>query len=206
MKKLFLIVLAFAFVQSQAQVLNNSFENWADRTYDFDGFGGFYPADTINSLEPLNWTTVNALSGADTFGGRLLVNRAAISSSGAWSMQLRGDTLNTTETPVGPRRMTFPGIAFNGTFNLDMQGLILTGGMILPEAMPGAGQPFTQRLATFKGYYNYHPVFNDSIHTMDSCYITAILRKGDSLVARAVFKSDITTVGFVPFAVQIGRA
>jgi hypothetical protein len=200
MKRILLLsFLAITLSATQAQISNNSFENWHTVTNYSDGFGAFFPFDTFVTQEPLNWTTINSISGTDTFGNFILVSQSNIANAGLSALQLTTDTLNMVGTPVGPRRLTMPGVAINGNAAIDIETIILTGGLVRPYQIPGAGEPFTQRLATLKGYYKYTPVYNDSTFTMDTCMIWATLRKGDSVIANAIFKSNLTTVGYTPF-------
>lgn len=202
MKRIVLLATFFVAltVNTKAQILNSSFETWVSETSYFDGFGGFFPADTFTFSDPELWTTTNALSGADTLGGRFFVTQTSNAHTGTSAMQLTTDTLNTVGTPLGPRRLTIPGLALNGDFPLDLNTSILTGGVISPSALPGAGQPMNKRLGAIKGFYNYTPVFNDSLGHIDSCTIWAVLRKGTKLVASAQFTSGTNTGGYVAFS------
>ncbi len=203
MKKILLVSFLFAsfsFTKVNAQILNPGFENWSNQTANFDGFGGFFPAETFPYSDPTDWTTTNALTGADTLGHFFFVTQTASSHSGASAIQLTTDTLKTVGTPLGPRRLTIPGLALNGSFPLDLGSNLLAGGVISPMAVPGSGQPWTQRLATVKGFYDYAPVFNDSLGHIDSCMVWAILRKGNKEIASAQFVSGAITGGYQPFS------
>ena len=202
MKKILLfasLIAFFALPKVNGQVVNDSFENWDNNIAYFSGFT-FFPADTFPYSDPVTWTTTNALSGADTFGGRFLVTKSSTAHTGSFSARLTTDTLNTVGTLIGPKRLTIPGLLVNGRFPLDLQGNVLTGGTITPAALPGAGQPFTQRLAAIKGFYQYAPVFNDSTGAMDSCMVWATLKKGSTIVANAVFKSSATVSSYTAFS------
>ncbi len=203
MKKSLLVVVLFAalsFSTKAQSILNSSFETWITQTAYFDGFGGFFPADTFQFSDPELWTTTNALSGADTLGNFFFVTETSNAHTGNKAMQLTTDTLQTVGTPLGPRRLTIPGLALNGKFPLDLNTSIVTGGTISPSALPGAGQPFTKRLSAIKGFYNYTPVFNDSLGHIDSCTIWAVLRKGEKTIANAQFTSGANTGGYVAFS------
>ena len=202
MKKILLISFLFAsfsLTKVNAQILNAGFENWSNDTAYFDGFGGFFPKDTFPYTDPALWTTTNPLSGADTLGHFFFINQTANAHSGSYAIELTTDTLKTVGTPLGPRKLTIPGLALNGDFPLNLGSNLLTGGVISPLAVPGAGQPWTKRLASIKGYYDYVPVFNDSLNHVDSCIVWAILRKGTKQVATAQFTSGTTTGGYQPF-------
>lgn len=203
MKKILLISFLFAsfsFSKVNAQILNPGFENWSNNTAYFDGFGGFFPADTFPYSDPVNWTTTNALTGADTLGHFFFVTQTSSSHTGTSAIQLTTDTLKTVGTPLGPRRLTVPGLALNGTFPLNLGGNLLAGGIISPMAVPGSGQPWSKRLATIKGFYDYTPVVKDTLGHMDSCMVWAILRKGNKLIATAQFSSETHTSGYASFS------
>jgi hypothetical protein len=204
MKKIVLVSFLFAIValsKTNAQIVNNGFENWVTDTSYFNGFNGFFKPDTFAYNEPVDWTSTNFLSGADTFGNIFLVAQSNHSNSGSSSVKVITDTLKTVGTPLGPRKLTIPGLLLNGTFPLNIANNLLIGGTISPSQVPGAGQAFTQRLANLKGYVDYTPVFNDSTQTMDSCIVWAVLKKGSLEVAHAIYKSGDTTGGFQSFSV-----
>jgi hypothetical protein len=198
MKKFLLasvLLVAVGFTTVNAQILNNSFETWSTQTAYFDGFGGFFPADTFQFSDPQDWTTTNALSGADTLGGFFLVTETSHANTGSKAIELTTKVLDTVGTPLGARALTIPGLALNGKFPLNLGGSILAGGVISPAQIAGAGQPFTQRLATIKGFFNYSPVVKDSLGHMDSCMVWAVLRKGSKVIASAQFSSETNTAG-----------
>lgn len=201
MKKILFAVAIFSTLFSDAQILNNGFENWSMDTAYFDGFGGFFKKDTFEFMNPDGWTTTNQLSGADTFGNIFLVTQSANAHSGSSAMRIYTDTLKTVGTPLGLKQLTIPGIALNGEFPLNLTNSVLLGGTLSPAQIPDAGQPFTHRLANLRGYFDYTPVYNDSIHAMDSCMIWAVLRKGNELIASARFQSSDSTNGYDPFVV-----
>lgn len=190
-----LMLVALGFTKVNAQIYNAGFETWVEDTAFFDGFGGFFPAEEFLYSDPENWTTTNALTGADTLGNFFFVTESSTAHTGSKAIRLTTDTLKTVGTPLGPRRLTIPGLALNGVFPLDLGTSLVAGGVISPAAIPGAGQPFNQRLGAIKGYYNYTPVFNDSLGHVDSCTVWAILRKGETVVASAQFVSGTNTNG-----------
>mgnify|MGYP003344104797 FL=1 len=159
MKKILLFVFLFAGIGfskiNAQQILNASFDNWSTDTAYFTGFNGFFPKDTFPYSDPVDWTSTNALSGADTFGHFFFVTQSGNAHTGSSAIQLTTDTLKTVGTPLGPRKLTVPGLALNGRFPLNLGSNLLLGGIISPMAVPGAGQPFTKQLAAIKGYYNY---------------------------------------------------
>src|SRR5687768_15495609 len=100
MKKLLLLLAVFTGLTSSAQIVNSGFETWTQDTAYFDGFGGFFPSDTFLFMDPMGWTSTNALSGADTLGGGFLVTESANSHSGNSAVRLVTDTLKTVGTPL----------------------------------------------------------------------------------------------------------
>lgn len=202
MKKILLVsflIAAFSLTRVNAQIFNAGFENWAVDTAHFTGFG-FFPAETFPFTDPVQWTSTNALSGADTFGHKTFVTQTSTKHSGSSAVQLTTDTLETVNTPLGNRTLTIPGLVLNGKFPLNLQNNVLAGGVISPEKIKGAGQPWSKRLATIKGFYDYTPVFNSILNHPDSCTIWAILRRGDVLVASAQFTSAANTGGYTAFS------
>ncbi|MBP6732134.1 MAG: T9SS type A sorting domain-containing protein [Chitinophagales bacterium] len=196
-----LLMVAFGFTNVNAQIVNAGFENWDTSTAYFSGFN-LFPADTFPFADPQGWTTTNALTGADTLGGLFLINESANAHAGSKAISVTTDRLDSIDLPsgFGRRALTIPGLALNGVFPLDLGSNLLTGGVISPTSVPGSGQPFTQRLATIKGFFNYAPVYNSILSHVDSCMIWAVLRKGDTEVASAQFTSGDTTNGYRAFS------
>ena len=199
MKKILLSVASLALVAtSQAQVLNHSFENWETVTITFEGYPPLIPVDTFDANEPSLWSTSNAVSGADSLGAKFLVSQETVNvHSGSSAIKFRTDSLN---VPFFGK-LTMPGFALNGDFQVGVSSIIGGGDVISPAAVSGAGQPFTQKLGSFKGYYNYAPVFNANTGSNDTCVVWATLRKGTTVVADAIFKSTQNTGGnYVAFS------
>ena len=206
MKKILLLLVAFIALRSNAQIANGSFENWALDTASFAGFTGFVAADVFPYHDPVGWTSTNGVTGASGLGGHFLVSQSGTAQDGSSSIQLVTDTLKTiTGTPLGDIRLVVPGIILNGIFPVNSiisQTTLIAGGTISPAAVPNAGQPCAQRLASFNGYYQYAPVVDTFTHSNDTCVIWATLRKGSTIVANAEFKSAVSTNGtFAPFTV-----
>lgn len=196
-----LLMVTVGFTTVNAQIVNAGFENWDTSTAYFSGFN-LFPADTFQFADPAGWTTTNALTGADTLGGLFLINESANAHTGSKAISVTTDRLDSIDLPsgFGRRALTIPGLALNGVFPLDLGSNLLTGGVISPTSVPGSGQPFTQRLATIKGFYNYAPVYNTILNHVDSCIVWAVLRKGDVEVASAQFRSGDTTNGYRAFS------
>ena len=206
MKKLLLVFAIFAIARVNAQIVNNSFENWANDTANFAGFTGVVPAATFPYSDPVGWTSINGVTGAPGLGGLFLVTQSGTAYDGTSAIQLVTDTLATiTITGLGPKQLVVPGMILNGIFsenNILSAQNVLAGATVSPASVPGAGQPFTQRLANFTGWYQYAPVLDTFTHKTDSCVIWATLRNGSNIVANARFASSTSTGGtYAPFSV-----
>ena len=194
------IVLGFS--KLNAQIVNNDFENWKLDTFYLPADTiGTLPADTVVFNEPVGWTSSNFLTALDSFGGKRLVTQSNISYSGSSTIQLVTDSItlppNLIALPIP--NLILPGFALNGVFPLGTK-TFTSSSVINPASIPGAGQPFTQRLAHIKGYYNYSPVFNSNTNSHDTCIVWAVLRKGKTVIANAIFKSIDSTDGYLPFS------
>lgn len=201
MKKILLLASVLTALNLNAQIFNNSFENWSTDTAYFSGFN-FFPADTFEYSDPDQWTTTNPLSGTDTFGALFMVTQETTNvHTGNSAIRLTTADFDTVGTPLGPRKLTIPGLALNGVFPLDIPSdVLLLGGTISPVLIPGAGQPWSQRLAAIKGFYHYTPVFNNITGANDTLMIWATLKKGEEIVANAIFKSNAATSAYTAFS------
>lgn len=199
MKKILLAFSLFAGVAVNAQIGNNSFENWGVDTIYFPSISGL-PPDTFQSPNPDLWSSSNSLSGADSLGGVFFVTQTSDAYHGSSAIQMITDTMKLPVLPGIPAfALTIPGFALNGKFPIDPDALTSGGSTITPTSISGAGQPFTDKLGKIKGYYNYAPVFNTNTNSNDTCIVWAVLRKGDLVIAEAIFKSTSATSGYQPF-------
>ena len=197
------ILLAFAILfvaKLNAQIVNNSFENWRLDTSYFAGFTGIIPGDTFTYNDPVGWTSANGVTGSTGLGNFILATQSNTAYTGTSSIQLMTDTLKSIYISYfgAFRQLVVPGLILNGVFPVSSitQNIVsLSGGTISPSSVPGAGQPFTQRLADFTGNYQYTPVYDSFTHSMDTCEIWASLRKGSTTVANAIFKTQAPTNG-----------
>lgn len=195
MKKILLALSVFATVSMNAQVLNNDFENWAVDTIYFPGITSV-PPDTFTASNPVDWTSSNSLTGADSLGGVFFVTQSSNAYSGSSALHMRTDSLRIPLIPGAPSsKLTIPGFAVNGKVPITANTLLTSGSVISPMSIIGAGQPMTQRLATIEGYYNYAPQSNGGGSILDTCLVWASLRKGNMLIAEAIFKSTASTAG-----------
>lgn len=185
----FIFTLFSSFVH--AQVGNNSFEQWESDTA-VVGFG-LFPNDTVIFQDPIGWTSVNGLSGADTFGNVILVGQSTDAYHGQYAIRCETQKLDTVFFQGIPFSLTIPGLILNGNFDFNPASLI-TGGTISPMSISTAGTPISTRKQSITGYYNYTPVPGDSM------VVWAVLKAGQTKVAEARFQSAEATNGYVPFS------
>ncbi len=203
MKKILLLFAFFSVLfsyKTKAQIVNNDFENWKLDTFYFAaGTIGNLPADTTTFNNPVGWTTSNVLTQLDSIGGRAFVTQSNNPQNGSSAIRMVTDTILLPIIQSLPfTKVTIPGFAVNGNFDISSIQLGSVS-VISPASITGAGQPFNQRLADFKGYYNYTPVYNSATGSNDTCVAWATLRKGSTVIADAVFKSTSSTSGYQPF-------
>ncbi|HWB62383.1 MAG TPA: T9SS type A sorting domain-containing protein [Chitinophagales bacterium] len=206
MKKLLLVFSAFIAISCNAQIANGSFENWAQDTfYLAAGEITGLPADTTYYQDPVEWTSSNAISDLDSLGSLTLVTQSNDATYGSSAIQMVTDSISLPQNIGGTSfsvKLTLPGFALNGKFPINPQSLILSGvSTISPASVLGAGQPIAERLADIKGYYKYTPVFNPNTNANDTCLIWAMLRRGQEVVANAIFKSTTATSGYASFQI-----
>jgi hypothetical protein len=199
MKNILLAAALTLTLAVNAQIANNSFETWATDTIYFPGINSV-PPDTFEAQNPANWTSSNSLSGTDSLGGVFFVTQTNVAYHGTSAVNIVTDTLSLPTIPNFPLlKLTFPGFIVNGKFPINTETLLTSGDVISPLSIQGAGQPFSQKLRKIKGYYNYAPVFNPNTNANDTCVVWAALRKGNTLVGEAIFKSNTATAGYQPF-------
>lgn len=201
MKKVLLSLAIFAAASTQAQIVNNDFENWAIDTI-FSPPISTIPADTFTANNPVDWTSSNSLTGADSLGGVFFVTQSSDAYSGSSALKMVTDTLRIPLIPGAPSsKLTIPGFAVNGKVPITANTLLTSGSTISPMSILGAGQPFSQRLGSMNGFYKYAPQLNGGGTIADTCLVWAALRKGTTLVGQAVFKSTGNTNGnYVSFS------
>jgi hypothetical protein len=210
MKKILLVIAVFAIARTNAQVYNAGFETWNLNTSNFAGYAGLTAGtyivapDTFTYYDPAQWTSANAITGDTALGGRSLVTQTHTVHSGESAIQLTTDTLSYINIPqLGAVQFVVPGLVLNGIFPVNgiiSSSTLIAGGTINPAEVPGAGQPFTQKLDSFNGYFQYAPVFNHFTSSQDTCVIWATLRKGSTVVANAIFKTQATVSSYTRFS------
>jgi hypothetical protein len=187
---MFSLFLLAAMLKVQAQLPNNSFENWQNDSA-IIGFG-VIPTDTSYFRDPTGWTSLNGLAGVDTFGNVTLVTESNDAHDGNSALRCETKQLDTVSYSGLTFALVVPGLVVNGDFEFDPTGLIL-GGVISPMSLKPAGTPITTRKKSISGWYKYAPVANDTM------IIWAVLRKGTTLVAEAKFTSGTTTSAYTRF-------
>jgi hypothetical protein len=210
MKNTLLVIALFAlagFTKINAQqIVNYGFENWATDTFAIaSGVYGTLPADTVSFSEPVGWTSSNFLTGLDSLGHALLVTQSSNAYGGLSAVQLQTDSVHvppgliTELTALHDSTLIIPGFVISGIFPLGVS-TFTSGSQINPGSVAGGGQPFTKRLASFNGYYNYAPVLNTNSGANDTCTMWATLRKGKTIIANAIYKSNVATNGYASFS------
>lgn len=199
MRKLILGSLLGGLVATTANaqtVPNAGFENWKNDTSILDvNQSGIILSDTFSFEDPIDWTSVNYITGADTFepgpGGVIMVTKSTNANSGSFAAEI--ETKNIT-IPVLGIQTGIPGFVLSGEFKISVSDL-LGGGGFSPTSLPGSGVPITGRLDSFSVYANYTPV------TGDSALLLAVLRKGTDVVATAAQFINSATNGYKKFTV-----
>ncbi len=199
MKKLLLTAFSFTLLSAAiAQVPSAGFENWKTDTSKLDLSAllpGFLP-DTFNFEDPINWTSVNYITGADTFtpnvaGGVTMVTKSTTAHTGTYAARIETKTIT---IPVLALPATIPGFVISGEFAIDITNLT-GGGGFTPTSLPGSGIAITGRVDSFTVWANYTPVVGDS------ALLLAVLRKGTNPVATAAGFIKSATSGYKRFAI-----
>ncbi|MCS6818577.1 MAG: T9SS type A sorting domain-containing protein [Chitinophagales bacterium] len=188
------VALLFAKI-GMAQVPNSGFENWKIDTSILNIPQPIVLIDTFSFEDPTGWTSVNYVTGADTFspapGGVILVTKSNNAFSGNFAAQIVTDNilvpLINISTPV-------PGFVISGEFKISLANLVGSNDFS-PASIPGSGIPISGRLDSFVVHANYFPA------TGDSATLFAVLRKGNDIVASAVRFINSATNGYKRFAI-----
>lgn len=200
MKKLLLTAFSFTLLSAAiAQVPGAGFENWKTDTsrLDITLLLPTFPIDTFDFEDPINWTSVNYITGADSFtkntpGGVIMVTKTDTSHTGTYAAKIETKTILLPSPLDLPA--TIPGFVISGEFSIDITNLI-GGGGFTPTSLPGSGIPVAGRVDSFTVWANYTPVAGDS------ALLLAVLRKGVNPVATAARFIKSATAGYQRFAV-----
>lgn len=183
----FVVTLLLSYFTINAQiVLNPSFENWSTDTSTLDLSIIGYPKDTFTFPDPVDWTSSNYVTGADSLGYKLFVSQSSNAHSGSSAVEV------ITDTVVAPfvGRTTIPGFVINGNLKLNLNSFMNNFSI---TRIPGSGNPISGRAEKIGGYLKYTPAPNDS------SAVISILKKGDKIIAKAEYFHKTTDVGYVYF-------
>lgn len=194
MKKILLgSVLGGLAATAGAQVPNGGFENWKTDTSILNITQQIILNDTFSFEDPIDWTSVNYITGADTFdpapGGVIMVTKSNNANTGSFAARI--ETKNITIPLIGIQT-AIPGFVISGEFKISVSNLLSSGGFS-PTSLPGSGIPVSGRLDSFSVYANYTPA------TGDSALLLAVLRKGTDVVATAAQFVKGNTNGYQKF-------
>lgn len=179
---------------ASAQVPNGGFENWKIDTSILNvNQSNILLNDTFSFEDPIDWTSVNYITGADTFdpgpGGVIMVTKSNNAHTGSYAARI--ETKNIT-LPVISIQTAIPGFLISGEFTISVANLLSNGGFS-PTSLPGSGIAISGRLDSFSVYANYTPA------TGDSALLLAVLRKGTDVVATAAQFVKGNTNGYQKF-------
>ncbi|MFN8293790.1 MAG: T9SS type A sorting domain-containing protein [Chitinophagales bacterium] len=176
-------------------VPNGGFENWKIDTSILNINQQIVLNDTFSFEDPIDWTSVNYITGADTFapgaGGVIMVTKSNNAFAGSSAVKIT--TQNITIPLIGIQT-AIPGFIISGEFKISVANLMGSGGFS-PTSLPGSGIPVAGRLDSFSVYANYTPALGDS------ALLLAVLRKGTEVVATAAQFVKDTTNGYQRFSV-----
>lgn len=186
MKKNILTLLVVLFnLCSQAQIINNSFENWEVKNGDFS-FEPFITADTFDFFSPVGWTSSNSVTMGSGLKHTVLVDSVTDAFEGNKAVKMHTDSIYIDAAGI---YLTIPGFIVNGNFKLRVNDLFGLGG-VNPANLSGGGMPVNERKKGFRLRYKYTPVASDS------CLIWAVLKSHGDLVADAKFSTTQTVSSY----------
>ncbi len=199
MKKLLLTAFTFTLLNAAtAQVQGGDFENWKTDTskLDLSALLPGFPPDTFDFQDPIDWTSVNYITGADTFtpnvpGGVVMVTQTDTAHGGTYAARIETKAIT---IPVLGLPATIPGFVISGEFAIDITNLT-SGGGFSPTSLPGSGIPVAGRVDSFFVWANYTPSVGDS------ALLLAVLRSGTNPVAMAAGFIRSATSGYQRFAI-----
>jgi len=193
MKKQILIFSAFILgaLSAQAQIANNSLENWGTRTNTI-GVPPLLPAETFSYQDPNTWSTSNQATGHSALGNGYYVTRDTTTFyDGVASARIESNQISILGNTV-----TIPGLLVSGDFVINP--VDFAAGNINPFAVPGVGFPVTGRPSKLVGYYKYAPA------GIDTCEIAcALVDSARNQVAFGIFKNATTVGTFTRFEIDL---
>lgn len=193
MKKQLLIFSAFVLgvFTTQAQISNNSLENWGTRTNTI-GVPPLLPAETFSYQDPNSWSTSNQATGHSALGNGFYATKDTTTFyDGTASARIESNQITILGNTV-----TIPGLLVSGDFVINP--VDFASGNINPFAVPGVGFPVTGRPSKLVGYYKYAPA------GVDTCEIAcALVDSARNQVAFGIFKNATTVGTFTRFEIDL---
>ncbi len=124
-----------------AQLPNASFESWSNVTSIWS-YSPFILADTFSYNNPVDWTTLNQVTGNRYLGGNFFVSQSNDAVTGNFSLRMETDTIYVGLLPDS--NLILPGFAVNGNFQVDLAAILEASGAVSPAIFIGEGVPETK--------------------------------------------------------------
>lgn len=193
--KILLAITAILFgtFHGNAQLLNNTLDNWGPKTTTLVGIPFVFPTETHTYNDPIDWSTGNqATTNSGLGNGAYVTQDTVMKYEGYSSARLESNSI--TLPAVGT--FVIPGVLVNGSFVINPTDFAASGGLD-PFSVPGTGSRVVgPKPSSLVGYFNYIPAGSDSCQI-----IAALVDASRNEVARATFAYGGTTAGFVRFEV-----
>lgn len=193
--KILLAITAILFgtLHGNAQLLNNTLDNWGPKTTTLVGIPFVFPTETHTYNDPIDWSTGNqATTNSGLGNGAYVTQDTVMKYEGYSSARLESNSI--TLPAVGT--FVIPGVLVNGSFVINPTDFAASGGLD-PFSVPGTGSRVVgPKPSSLVGYFNYIPAGSDSCQI-----IAALVDASRNEVARATFAYGGTTAGFVRFEV-----
>jgi hypothetical protein len=180
-------------LNGNAQLLNNTLDNWGPKTTTLVGIPFVFPTETHTYNDPIDWSTGNqATTNSGLGNGAYVTQDTVMKYEGYSSARLESNSI--TLPAVGT--FVIPGVLVNGSFVINPTDFAASGGLD-PFSVPGTGSRVVgPKPSSLVGYFNYIPSGSDSCQI-----IAALVDASRNEVARATFSYGGTTAGFVRFEV-----
>jgi hypothetical protein len=193
-----LVFTSLAMVRGQG-LTNNSFENWSQSiNYLHLSVATVNIYDTAVSNEADGWTSTNSVTADSTFHHVTLCTQETTDTYvGASALKLKNDSLKAAIGGLVNINIVAAGFIVSGRFPIDLTSFATSAGSgsFNPLTLPGAGVPVAGRMGSIGGYLKYEPVGGDT------AYVIALLRKGSTVVAQAVYTRAGTDASYTHFEV-----
>ena len=183
------LAIATSSLLSNAQILNNTLDNWAPKTSTLAAVFPVIPGETHTYNEPIAWSSGNQATTNSALGNKAYVTQDTIVKYEGYS-SARLESNEITIPLVGT--FVIPGLLVNGDFVIDP--LAFASGLD-PFSVPGSGSRVVGALPSkLVGYFNYAGVGGDTAEI-----VAALVDASRIEIARARFTYSGTTSGFVYF-------